>query len=384
MTHQELNRLFSEARNAPAETSVEEVTAWVATAAVATTGVIGIAAKLKLFIAKKTVLMVGSLIGAAGITVVSIGLLSSSEKPKNVEQVVATETTHSISSEETGIVQQEQDDSIHAVLQAEKPQRSEVPEVFLAPVMPVKPFSIEMPVGLLVRSLFTPDKNTHTTTVGSGLADAVKGNGNVIIQDREVAPFHELLVDGVFDVYVTQGDKESVKVETDENLQDQIIVENKGNVLHLSGPHRVKKSTKMNLYVTVKDLTRIKTIGIGDLHTQSSIQGTSLQLDISGVGDLVMDLNYSNVQIDCSGVGDITLKGKTNKLNIHSSGVGDLKAYDLAAAEVHLSQSGVGDAEVYAENAIDIDFSGVGDVHYKGNPSEKDIEKTGVGSVKAR
>ena len=48
---------------------------------------------------------------------------------------------------------------------------------------------------------------------------AQNGNGNVITQTRNVATFDGMSVSGIFKVIYTQGEPQSVKIETDENLR---------------------------------------------------------------------------------------------------------------------------------------------------------------------
>ena len=69
---------------------------------------------------------------------------------------------------------------------------------------------------------------------------------------------------------------------------------------------------------------------------------------------------------------------------IECSGVGDVDTYALNAHMVSLEHSGVGDADIYADESVSIEFSGVGSINYKGSPENREIQKGGIGSVKAR
>ena len=52
-------------------------------------------------------------------------------------------------------------------------------------------------------------------------------------QDRHLSGFSSVNVAGSFDVYITQGNTESVKVEADDEVIDKIITEVKGGVLKI-------------------------------------------------------------------------------------------------------------------------------------------------------
>ncbi len=400
MTHQELNRLFAEARTAPAQTTVEEVTAWVGTAAAAGAGVLGIAAKLKLLIAKKSLLMLGSVLGAAGITVVGVTMFGASpEAEKNASITPVNIETREI--EHVPVVFQ-QDDTLEVNLSETPEPEVVVPVPPVSPVAPAPPtvviaprimetmlLEVEPPIIAMAPLKVEPSRPAGVAPVifcDDGKRKTVEGSGKVISEDREVKPFKEMEVTGIFDVFITQGDHESVRVEADDNLVQYIVTENKGEVLSISSDCKVniKKPTKMIVHVTVKSLSRVDVQGIGDVKSKNALQGKKFIMDVSGVGDVALEVNYSSIEMDYNGVGNITLKGKVDKISLDCSGVGDVDTYELVAREVNLDQSGVGDTKVYAQETIDIDFSGVGDVHYKGDPQHKNIQKDGIGSVKSR
>lgn len=56
----------------------------------------------------------------------------------------------------------------------------------------------------------------------------VRGNGSVTTENRSVGSFDEVEAHGAIDVYVRQGEPGPVKIVTDENLQQYIIVESRG------------------------------------------------------------------------------------------------------------------------------------------------------------
>ncbi|HSG68712.1 MAG TPA: DUF2807 domain-containing protein, partial [Bacteroidales bacterium] len=60
-----------------------------------------------------------------------------------------------------------------------------------------------------------------------------KGNGKVVKQLRDVKGFNSLEVGGAFTVYLSQGDKESLTIEADENLLDLITTEVHGDRLEI-------------------------------------------------------------------------------------------------------------------------------------------------------
>src|SRR5215204_1687544 len=88
--------------------------------------------------------------------------------------------------------------------------------------------------------------------------DRIEGSGNVITKEITVKSFDELNASGVFNLLLSQGDKESLKIEADDNLMDLFIIENEGSTLKI----KMKKNSNFNrkkqvkVYVTVKTLKR--------------------------------------------------------------------------------------------------------------------------------
>src|SRR5262245_26110896 len=67
----------------------------------------------------------------------------------------------------------------------------------------------------------------------------IEGSGNVITKEIPVKSFDELTALGVFSLELSQGDKEQLKIEADDNLMDLFIVENEDSKLKI----HMKKET---------------------------------------------------------------------------------------------------------------------------------------------
>ncbi|WP_109097013.1 head GIN domain-containing protein [Aquimarina sp. AU58] len=212
----------------------------------------------------------------------------------------------------------------------------------------------------------------------------MKGNGNVVTQKRTISPFNEIIVNGVYNVYLTQGQNESVKVETDENLQEAVIVKNKGNALVLGWKKgiNVKRKTKMNVYVTLKDIAKLKVKGVGNVKTSSKLSLNTLDVEASGVGNASLELDCEKLDGEISMVGNFTLKGKVTEVILDNNGTGALRAFDLVAQKLEINNSGIGKVEVNAQQEISITSSGIGSVYYKGKAKTTKLDHRGMGKIK--
>ena len=70
-----------------------------------------------------------------------------------------------------------------------------------------------------------------------GWGTGISGNGDVVEETRDISGFTGVEVSTGIDVYLTQGDGFEVMVEADENLQDVILTELKGDRLVVRTDH---------------------------------------------------------------------------------------------------------------------------------------------------
>ena len=207
-------------------------------------------------------------------------------------------------------------------------------------------------------------------------------------EDRHLSGFNALEVGGPFDVRLTQGNTESVKVEAPEELMDRITTEVSGGVLKVYDKSHnpfhwgdVFRHKKILVYVTVKDINSIVVSGSGDVKFRDGIHADKMRLRVSGSGDADGELEVKSLEASISGSGDLKLSGHAETSAVRVSGSGDYSAHSLITNDTDVHVSGSGDAKVYASNKIDASVSGSGDVSYMGHPKSVFKSKSGSGDI---
>ncbi len=207
-------------------------------------------------------------------------------------------------------------------------------------------------------------------------------------EDRNLSGFHALDVGGPFDVRLTQGSTESVKVEAPADVIGKITTEVSGGVLKVYNKHSEAfhwndafHHRKILVYVTVKDINSISVSGSGDVSFSEGIHADRLNLHVSGSGDVNGLLEVKDLEASISGSGDIKLSGHAENSQVRVTGSGDYSARDLHTSNTSVHISGSGDASVYASSKIDASISGSGDVRYSGNPKSVIKSKSGSGDI---
>lgn len=221
-----------------------------------------------------------------------------------------------------------------------------------------------------------------TVSTGDG-SDKVKGNGKVTTEEREIAPFNQIVLEGVFNVYLVQKEKEKIRIETDENVLSYIITEVENNVLtvKLKDDSKITKMKKINVYITLADINKLETKGVGLLHCMGKLNLKSVDLQLKGVGATKLNLDCDTLNVKSELVGSLTLSGSSKVFNVNHKGIGAFEAFDFISENVNIESDGIGKAEVYASKKLIVDAKGLGGVKYKGNPSSRNIKSNGFGVV---
>ena len=170
-----------------------------------------------------------------------------------------------------------------------------------------------------------------------------QGNGNVIIQERAVSGFSGVSLDGVGNVNIQYSQNFKVIVTTDSNIQDLITISDNADVLYISErDNKGFNATKLVIDVYMPEIGNVTLKGAGNINI---------------------------------------LDGKTSDFEIVLSGTGNIDAQNYKTKNAVVNLSGAGDIKLWATNSLTGKLSGVGNIYYKGNPSVKGVNITGIGNV---
>jgi len=226
-----------------------------------------------------------------------------------------------------------------------------------------------------------------TITLGSCrhfLGKRVHGNGNIKTEDRSVSNFKNVEVSGAAKVYVSQGDQYSVKIEGDENLLPYMEVNQEGDKIMIREKpgFNLQPTGELHVYVSAPVYNKIDASGACDIIGKTKISNSEdLEMQVSGAGDIKMEVDAPRLRSRVSGSGSIYLKGQTKDVDLDLTGAGHAYCYDLMAENTKVDISGAGSAEVYASVKLDATVSGAGNVSYKGNATDVSQHVSGAGSV---
>lgn len=213
----------------------------------------------------------------------------------------------------------------------------------------------------------------------------MKGNGHIETDERTVNSFHSVQVQGAIDVFVSQGELQPVKIETDENLLKYVEVEQHGETIVIKNKHgyNLRPTQKVKVYVTSPEYKSLEVSGACNIVGQTKISSHEpLDLSVSGAGDIKMEVEAPKLSADISGSGTVDLKGQTRDFDLGLSGAAKARCFEMLAENTQVDISGAGSADVYASVKLDAEVSGAGSVKYKGSATNVNQQVSGAGSVK--
>ena len=212
---------------------------------------------------------------------------------------------------------------------------------------------------------------------------SVQGSGNIITQEREVSEFSKVHLKGSGKVFLTPGEKQSLEIKTDDNIMPLIETDVSGNKLSISDGNHHLRPTSFEVYITLENLEGVRISGSGDIIGKGRFVTDALYAEISGSGDMDLEVEAGLLETKISGSGSIHLSGKTEDYTVSISGSGKINAFDVDAKHVSVKVSGSGDCRVSASETLDAKISGSGDVYYRGRP-QINTKISGSGSLKSR
>ena len=231
--------------------------------------------------------------------------------------------------------------------------------------------------GLLLTSLSHAQKDKNDNN-----KETIEGNGKMVTRDVAVSSFDVLQASGIYELKLSQGSKESVKIEADENLQEYFNVHNDGSKLVIDMEKlknkNLKNTGKMKVYVTFKNLKELDLKTVGDVSSEEQLSFEDLDLNTKNVGDVTLNLTAKKIDVDSKGVGDVKLSGKANEAIVKNKGVGSFKAGNFVVQTMNIENQGVGSAEVNAEKDLKVKDTFLGKVTNKGNATMRKMNKVRV------
>lgn len=211
----------------------------------------------------------------------------------------------------------------------------------------------------------------------------VRGNGDVVTEERKLSEsFSVIEANEGLDVYLTQGDIESITVEADENLHDIIITEIEDGVLKIHTSENIGRSSSKKVLVSFKDVTKIKSTSGSDVFSTNTITADYLELKSTSGSDMELDVDVTELDCKSTSGSDLRLSGTTKKLTAEATSGSDIKAANLIAESSHVKATSGADISVNTTKELTAKATSGADITYYGNPKTVNKSDGVSGSIR--
>jgi len=187
------------------------------------------------------------------------------------------------------------------------------------------------------------------------------GSGNVVSEERTVESFDSIKILGSGNVYFSQGEASPLVISGDDNLLEHVKTYVSGGTLIVE-PKECFTRGKITVTVSTPTIKRLTIEGSGKMEAMNGITSDSLDVSISGSGN-------------------VRLMGTITDMRTHIMGSGKIEAYDVVSQNSNVRIDGSGTVYVNAAQELDVTILGSGTVMYKGTPQ---VSQSVSGSGKIR
>jgi len=195
--------------------------------------------------------------------------------------------------------------------------------------------------------------------------DTIHGSGKIVSQTRDVEECSGLTIKNMGNVYLTQADIQSIRVEADDNIIDDVITRKENGELVVGLEDGSYSNITLKIYVSLKTIESLSIQGAGNIYGQNSFECDSLDCVINGAGNI-------NVQ------------GNGNYQNCFINGAGNINAENFIVEKCKVFVNGAGTCTVNVTEDLDASVNGAGTIFYYGNPSNVRTSITGVGQITSK
>lgn len=212
----------------------------------------------------------------------------------------------------------------------------------------------------------------------SAMAQKTDKNGTVATQVRPVSAFTTLKVTGSFEIILTQGTTESLRLEADEKVVDFIETKVENGVLHIQSKG-IQNASNLKAYVTVRQLNHLHLSGGIKLNCTNTLKTDTLNLEFAGGIKAALALKVKELNGEMAGGTDTELTGSADKVNLQMAGANNVTALELTTNYFTLEAAGVGNAKLNVAKELTVETAGIFKVAYTGSAT---LRHSGMGKVK--
>lgn len=202
-------------------------------------------------------------------------------------------------------------------------------------------------------------------------------------ETRTPGSFTKIENNGSWDVEITKGSKDEIRLESSSFDLNKVITEVEGRKLTIKLEKGNYRNVDLRVFITVRELESVGSGGSGDIVIRSDFGADDFGLGLSGSGSITAkNINARKLSVGMSGSGKVKIEGgQAEEANIGQSGSGDFEGINFTAETVKIGKSGSGSTSIGVTESLTVGASGSGNVYYRGDPEKQSLGISGSSKV---
>ena len=238
----------------------------------------------------------------------------------------------------------------------------------------MKKINIQLIVLLFITTFFT--------SCGVDLFNGVVGNKNIVTTERTPeGTFSGIKASTGIDVYIRQGNKNSITVKADENLHDLIKTEVTDGILNIYTDKNIWKAKAKKVYVTLENLTLLKATSGSDVRSENLLNTNEISINATSGAAIYLEVAAESVASSATSGASLKITGTTTNHASSATSGSSIDAFELRSANAIAKATSGASIHIYASKKIEAKATSGADIAYKGSPALVNKDTSSGGSV---
>lgn len=214
------------------------------------------------------------------------------------------------------------------------------------------------------------------------MLNRIEGNRNVKVEDRiPDAAFSEVKVSAGLDLFLSEDRRNSITVEADENLHDNIITEVENGILKIYPKNPIYKAKAKKVFVTAANFTAIIASSGSYVASENILNSREISFTASSGAQINVEVDSESIATKTSSGANIKISGNSKNHASNASSGSAIRAYNLKSNNVIAKASSGASINVHATNKIAGKASSGAGIDFKGDPKNVSKKTSSGGSV---
>ncbi len=217
--------------------------------------------------------------------------------------------------------------------------------------------------------------------------DFIQTTGPVVTVDRSVPDFTEIELFNSIDLVLTQDSVNKLSIEAGQNLIPDIRTEVNNGKLQIKNTNKFNflrsYKKKITVYASCKKLLQLTYRGAGNIRSSNTLTDSVFNFDChKGTGNVELTITAQEGHFNLhTGQCTLILNGAIGLNYLYQAGNGYTDAGALKTGYTFVTNKGTNDLKINVKDVLFAKLNYLGNIYYKGNPSDLGSEITDKGQL---